>query len=146
MHEPVRRQPPPPRSPPTTRHEVWSEPSGPGTRAGQPSKPPMPRLMPRDYDVNDPLGIHRALDALPEQQWDAFFDDWVAVTEQGGFEVSRISSLVLKLTRERIRRDGAEDPLSVAWQTVSRSLIRYLAATGALPAPNSAGWLPPRAH
>jgi hypothetical protein len=106
----------------------------------------MPRLTLHDYDVNDPLGIYRALDALPEQHRDAFFDDWVAVTEQSDFEVSRISSLMLKLTRERIRRDGAEDPLSVAWQTVSRSLIRYLAATGALQAPNSAGWLPTRAH
>jgi hypothetical protein len=94
--------------------------------------------------VNDPLGVHRALDLLPEHRWDEFFDDWVAVTEQGGFEVGRISSLVLKLTRERITRDGAEDPLGVAWQTVSRNLIRYLAATGALPMPSSAGWLPTR--
>jgi hypothetical protein len=94
-----------------------------------------------DYDVNDPFGIHGALGALPEERWEEFFDDWVAVTERGDFEVTRICALVLELTRERISRAGTEDLLNVAWQTVSRSLIRYLAATGALPTPSPGGWL-----
>jgi hypothetical protein len=117
-------------------------PTGPGARAPQPMMPALvERSTARGYDVNDPLGIHGALDALPEDRWDEFFDDWVAVTERGNFEVGRISSLALHLTRDRISRDGAEDALSIAWQAVSRSMIRYLAATGALTMPSPVGWL-----
>ena len=94
-----------------------------------------------DYDLNDPLGIHAALDALPEERWDEFFDDWVALTEKGDFEVARVSSLALELARERIRRNGSQDSLSVAWQIVSRSLIRYLSATTTPPLPSPGEWI-----
>lgn len=38
------------------------------------------------------------------------------MTEQGDFDVDRISSLALELTHDRVSRDGAEDNLSIAWQ------------------------------
>jgi hypothetical protein len=94
-----------------------------------------------DYDLNDPLGIHAALDALPEERWDEFFDDWLVITERAEFDVAKVTPIVLRLARERADQHGTGDALVVAWRSVSRSLLRYLAATRALPMPSPVGWI-----
>jgi hypothetical protein len=78
------------------------------------------------YDPDDIFGVRRALVALPPAWRDEFFDRWVALTEECGFEVPRIHAAVRLEIANAQGLDGAHG-LDDAWRTVAQAMSAYLA-------------------
>jgi hypothetical protein len=78
------------------------------------------------YDPDDIFGVRRALVALPPAWRDEFFDRWVALTEECGFEVPRIHAAVRLEIANAQGLDGAH-ALDDAWRTVAQAMSAYLA-------------------
>ncbi len=78
-------------------------------------------------DLDDILGVRRALDALPEDLRDDFVEEWYELTQSSDYEVAAIHAAVTREMRRRTLRDGYESPMTAAWRHIGEAMTRYLA-------------------